>query len=127
MAIKLKQSNKCKIDMPYWLDKKYMEEIIKNEKSSTELTLLPYYYYEILNLLFNKASESISDIDIIKNLSSELGSIRSEKINVQLKRIKEEKYFYKINNITSKELEFSRKVVIDTLNLNSDLNNKNIE
>lgn len=113
--------------MPYWLDKKYMEEIIKNEKSSTELTLLPYYYYEILNLLFNKASDSIADIDIIKNLSSELGSIRSEKINLQLKRIKEEKYFYKINNITSKELEFSRRVVTETLNLNSDLNNRNIE
>ena len=125
VAIKLKQINKVNIETPYYYDKTFLEEIIKNEKQSKDLTSIPYYFFETLNILSHKAPETIQDIDVVKTLASDLISVRSEKINLIIKNVKEYQYYFKINNLTSKELEILRMLVEEILNLKSDMNRLN--
>lgn len=125
VAVKLKQINKVNIETPYYYDKTFLEEIIKNEKNSKDLTSIPYYFFETLNILSHKAPDAIQDIDVVKTLASDLVSVRSEKINLIIKDIKEYEYYFKINNITSKELEILRMLVEEILNLKSDMNRNN--
>lgn len=124
MAVKLQQSNKCKIDCPQWLEVSFLKEIIENEKRSKEgLCELPYYFHEILQILSHKVPETIPELDKVKNLASDLFSIRSDKLNKELGNIKTQKYYFKIKNICARELESIRTVTTSILNAKYEYSN----
>lgn len=117
MAMKLKQKNKCKIQPPFWLELEFLREHLANEKNNTEqLVELPYYFYEVVNILSHKAPQDIPEIELVKNICADISSIRNEKINKILEKLKEDKYFFKITNLCSRELELVRPLVVEILN-----------
>ncbi len=117
MAMKLKQKNKCKILPPFWLDLEFLKQHLSNEKSNVErLEELPYFFYEIVNILSHKAPQDIPEIELVKNICADISSIRNEKINKILEKLKEDKYFFKVINLCSRELELIRPLVVEVLN-----------
>lgn len=121
-ALKMKEKNLVKIECPFFLDKIYLEEVLKQEKLNETLFELPYYFYELYNVFLFKAPEALESIDEVKIICSDLLSLRTEKVNQIIKGIKEQKYFFKIKNLTAREVENIRKVVCEVLNLQCDLN-----
>ena len=54
LAIQFKKNKKCRIIQPSWMDKEFLIEKEKLEKENCEcLQELPYYFFEISQLLFH--------------------------------------------------------------------------
>lgn len=103
LAIYLKQRNKCQVQLPHWLDYDYLKKIKSYEQESGEqfCNEIPYYYYEIANLLFtscgdefpqaDKASVSggkqASGLQKVKSIIEDIHEFREEKILKQMKQI----------------------------------------
>jgi len=65
LAIYLKQRNKCQVQLPKWLDYEFLTKVKSVEK---ELALefsdeLPFYYYEIANLLLLNCADEFSSMN----------------------------------------------------------------
>ena len=129
MAIKLRQKNKCKIHPPLWLDLEVLKERLKKEKENLDsLEPLHYYFYEIVQILSVKAYQDIPNIELIKNTCADIFSVRNDKINKFLETIKQYKFFFKINNLLSRELELIRPLVTEILKTSDEFfNMKNDE
>ena len=58
LAVYLKQRNKCSVQIPSWLDYDYLVKVKMEEKELTDTfsDQLPYYYFEIAQLLLNHCS-----------------------------------------------------------------------
>lgn len=123
MAVKLRQKSKCKIYPPFWLQIDFLQEHIKMERENTEkLIELPYFFYEVAHILCHKAHQDITNLDEVKNMCADIKSVRNEKINKILSKIKDDKYYFNINNICSRELELIRPLVVDVLNASYEFN-----
>jgi len=54
LAVQLKKNKKCDIKTPNWFNKDFLSEILKCEKENpTLLQSLPYYFYEITQIIFH--------------------------------------------------------------------------
>jgi len=52
--VQFKKNKKCDIKTPNWLKVEFLTEILKNEKENpTVLQSLPYYFYEITQIIFH--------------------------------------------------------------------------
>ena len=59
LAIYLKQRNKCTVQVPLWLEFEYLSKVKTLEKEKPDLfgDEIPYYYFEIANLLFTNCAD----------------------------------------------------------------------
>jgi GINS complex subunit 2 len=54
LAIQFKKKNRCKIIPPIWMDVELLIDKLEFEKKSNSLGDLPFYFYEICQILFHK-------------------------------------------------------------------------
>lgn len=54
LAIQFKKNKKCKIVPPIWLEIEFLSNKVEYEKKSEALQDLPYYFFEICQILFFK-------------------------------------------------------------------------
>ncbi len=54
LAIQLKKNKKCKIIPPIWMDYEFLVNKVELEKDIESLQELPYYFFEISQILFHK-------------------------------------------------------------------------
>jgi GINS complex subunit 2 len=53
LAVQFKKSKKCKIVPPTWMNDEFLLEKVGQEKENIFLQELPYYFYEISQILFH--------------------------------------------------------------------------
>jgi GINS complex subunit 2 len=54
LAIQFKNNKKCRIIPPTWMDTEFLVEKVEKEKTIDALQELPYYFFEICQILFHK-------------------------------------------------------------------------
>lgn len=54
LAIQFKKNKKCKVIPPIWLDINFLTMKAEDEKKNNSLQELPYYFFEICQMLFHK-------------------------------------------------------------------------
>lgn len=106
LGVQFRENRKCKIIIPAFLELNYLNSIIEQEKESKgSLVQLPSYFFEIAQILFNKAEEDFVDLKEVRGLVEDLAATRSAKINQMLEQIKEDELSYKMDAFNEKEIE----------------------
>lgn len=124
MAIKLREKEKVRILIPFWMEIDFLKSHLRREKEFSEsLMELPYYFFEIMYIMFQRSPKELKQIEIVKALISDIEAIRNEKINNIIKSIKNQKYIFTTENICAKEMEIIRPFVCEVLNSSEKLFN----
>ena len=147
IATLLKDKAKCIILPPPWMEVGFLQNHLDRERNQEfELVDLHYYFYEIIQIITNKAPSDVNDLKQIKSVVQDISQIRNEKINKILKDIKgasnnsngvggssssnnyfnnSEKYYLLMNNICARELELIRPFVLEIFNAKIEFNKVN--
>lgn len=129
LAIQYKKNKKCRIIPPIWMDLKLLKEKFELEKKNEAiLQELPYYFYEICQILFNKADDDISDLKLIKSVVEDLNAIRGAKINKTLENLlpDETSIYMSLNNICARELELIKPFLCESFKYKLDIKNASL-
>jgi GINS complex subunit 2 len=54
LAVQFKKNKKCRIVPPIWLDLEFLSGKVELEKGNDSLQDLPFYFFEIYQILFHK-------------------------------------------------------------------------
>ncbi len=128
VAIQYKRNKKCRIIPPIWMDSQLLKEKFELEKTNESiLQELPYYFYEICQILFNKAEDDVSDLKLIKSGVEDLSAIRNAKINKLLENqlIDDSSIYLSLNNICARELELVKPFLCETFKNKLEIKNAN--
>ena len=77
------------MQVPRWLDYDYLTKIKAVEKELSELFSeeIPYYYFEVAQLLFNSCADEFQHLQKMKSIVEDIYEIRKEKLVRLLKNI----------------------------------------
>ena len=126
LAVQYKKNKKCRVIPPIWMDMKLLKEKFELEKKyENVLQELPYYFYEICQILFNKAEDDITDIKLIKSAVEDLTGIRTAKINKFLETLlnDDNTIYISLNNICARELEVSKPFLCESFKYKLEVKN----
>lgn len=129
LAIQYKKNKKCRVIPPIWMDLKFLREKFELEKKNEAiLQELPYYFFEICQILFNKAEDDISDLKLIKSVVEDLNAIRSAKINKILENLlpDDSTIYLSLNNICARELEMIKPFLCESFKIKLDIKNASL-
>lgn len=89
LAVYLKIRNKCQVQLPKWVDYDFLVRIKQQEKEVPEefSEELPYYYFEIAQLLFNNCADEFAHLAKLKSIIEDIYELRKEKMLKLLKAI----------------------------------------
>jgi len=113
LAVMLRQSDKCIIQTPSWMEVERLEECREEEKDSDLFTQLPAkYIFEISNILLDVTPASIIDADQIRSILKEIFDIRQSKLRKSIEIFFKGDYLHaKINNLQEIELANFRPIL----------------
>ena len=121
-AITMRKKGKCTILPPEWMSTVYLENAVKNERSSKTLSELPYHYMEIALLLLNNAREDIPSPDQIAVLLKDLENIRMDRIKSGIRSIAESVnnadavVSANLNNASALEIYTIKRFLLESMN-----------
>lgn len=92
LAITLRKRGKCTIQIPDWMTVAALEQRVLTERTSQELTDLPYHYMEIAQLLLTNAKEDIVQPDKVSMLLQDIENIRMDRIKLGVMGVAESIY-----------------------------------
>ena len=109
LAFQMKKNKKCRIRIPSFLEENNLKIVIEYEKNNKNsfYHLVPFFY-EISNMLFNKAEDDFFDIKKISGLVQDISTLRNEKILFLLKNIKDDLLTLQLNELNDREIELIR-------------------
>jgi GINS complex subunit 2 len=117
VAMQLKKSKSCRISPPIWMSLQTLQIKLEMEKITPEsLQDLDYYFYEISNILFNKAEDDISESKPLRSIIEDISSLRSMKIKNLIESIKDSQLHLNLANICARELEQIRPFLSENFN-----------
>ena len=99
LALYLKSRNKCQMQLPKWLDYDYLVKVksVEKEQSREFCDDIPYYYYEIANLLLLNCQEEFSTLggqqngaQKVRSAIEDIYELRKEKMMSLLKTFEPE-------------------------------------
>ncbi len=68
MAVQLKKLQRCSITAPDWMEKDFLLEVLKHEKTNKSFQDLHPHYLEIATLLLNAAPDNIPDAALLRTV-----------------------------------------------------------
>ncbi|XP_023347555.1 probable DNA replication complex GINS protein PSF2 [Eurytemora carolleeae] len=112
-AVMLRQSDKCMIVTPEWMDLERLTECKEDERESAVFTQLPAEnMFEISNILLDVTSESIKNSDKIRSTLRDIWDIRQSKLRKSVDALIQGEYLHaKINHLQSLELSAFRPIL----------------
>ena len=117
LAFQLKKNKKCRIRIPSFLDENNLKIVLDYEKDNPNsfYHLVPFFY-EISNMLFNKAEDDFLEIKKISGLVQDISTIRNEKIMNFLKNnVKDDELCIKLNELNDREIELIKPLLKEVL------------
>ena len=117
LAILLKESGRCKLVTPDWMNKDALQETLKNERENVEFQPLPFHYKEIAKLLCRWRAD-VPDCTEVERLLLELDSLRDEKIRRGVATMRGNGNGYKLTSLTAMEINTARSLmglIMDTM------------
>eukprot|EP00088_Acartia_fossae_P047755 TRINITY_DN5186_c0_g1_i2.p1 TRINITY_DN5186_c0_g1~~TRINITY_DN5186_c0_g1_i2.p1 ORF type:complete len:222 (+),score=34.39 TRINITY_DN5186_c0_g1_i2:61-666(+) len=113
LAVMLRQSDKCSIETPEWMDVEILEKCRDDEKEEGTFTKLPAkFIFEVANILFDVTAASIVHADQIRSVLKEIFDIRQSKLRKSIDKLITDGYLYaKINYLQEIELANFRPIL----------------
>ena len=110
LAVYLKKRQKCSVQLPYWLDNEYLTKVKAEEREQKEAfsTSIPYYYFEIAQLLLSECQDEFDDHRQTKSLVEDLFDSRREKIIKIMKEIDPDTPVKFLSSAGSAEINYVR-------------------
>eukprot|EP01083_Nonionella_stella_P144246 450018_1 len=125
LAITLKLTKKCRIQIPEWLTEPWLNEILSCERSDQMFAELPFYAFEIVKLLLRYASDDFKFCGInerkVRVLLNDIRDQRRSKIRTGYKNLEIDTMQVQLNNISANELNTSRHYLLSYLDICSEL------
>lgn len=117
MAVNLKQSQKCRLTPPTWMDVEQLQEKKQEETDSKFFTAMPSpHYMEITQLLLKYATDDIPHADEIRTLVKDIWDLRIAKLRSSIDTfVKSEATHAKLNHLTLMELNTVRPFLTQAL------------
>ena len=96
--------------MPYWLEVEFLLKVKTEEREQKEIfsDALPYYYFEIAQLLLNECKDEFEKHLQVKSLIEDIFSLRKEKITKILKNIDPDTPVAYLSNAGAAEVNYIR-------------------
>jgi GINS complex subunit 2 len=110
LAITLRKRGMCTIIIPDWMTIAALEQRVIEERTQGTLSVLPFHYMEIAQLLLNNAQEDITSPDKIAVLLQDIENIRMDRIKLGVMGVAESinnnraVVFANLNNASSMEI-----------------------
>lgn len=110
VALSLKKSNLCRIRLPQFLKREYLEEIINLERENIgEYTKIPRFFFEISDILIRHAY-NVENPDKLRLLIQELKEARFQKTFEGMKVL--DGHAFNVNNLTEWEFNEVRHFIL---------------
>ena len=89
LAVYLKKRQKCQVSPPVWLESDYLKKVKVEEKEEPAKfsQSIPYYYFEISQLLLAECADEFEDARQVKSLIEDLFDMRRDKLIKLMKEI----------------------------------------
>ena len=89
LAVYLKQRQKCGVQIPYWLETEFLIKVKTEEREQKTMfsDALPYFYFEIAQLLITECKDEFEKHAQVKSLIEDIFGLRKEKLAKILKEI----------------------------------------
>ena len=82
LALSLRQSQRCRIECPTWLDPTFLLQQCEREKADVAVFApLPYHYIETAHILLTLARDDVPQADRIEELVRDVMELRRQKIH----------------------------------------------
>ena len=96
--------------MPLWLNHDYLTKVKAMERELEEVFSeeIPYYYFEMANLLFNHCADEFQHLQKMKSIVEDIFELRKEKLVRVLKNIDSKAPVKYLSNVGAVELNSVR-------------------
>ncbi|KAJ3172355.1 DNA replication protein psf2 [Irineochytrium annulatum] len=88
LALLLKKSGKCRIEIPGWMEADALRQSVENEKMMEGFLVMPFHYVEIGHMLITHASDDIPSLSVVIEAFKVLRDLRQYKMQRGLKLMK---------------------------------------
>ena len=107
LALSLRQSQRCRIECPSWLDATYLIQQCEREKADVSVfAALPYHYIETAHMLLTLARDDIPQADRCEELVRDVIELRRQKIHSGLMAWRTDtNTTLKLNHVAAMEVE----------------------
>ena len=112
LALSLRQSQRCRIECPTWLDPTSLLQHTQHERSDiSTFTPLPYHYIETAHTLLTLARDDIPQADRVEELVRDITELRRHKIHSGLMAWRSDtNTTLKLNGVAAMEVEGLRQM-----------------
>ena len=110
LALSLRQSQRCRIECPAWLDATFLIGQCEREKADVSVFAnLPYHYIEVAHVLLTLARDDVPQADRIEELVRDVMELRRQKVHSGLMLWRTDtNTTLKLNNVAAMEVEALR-------------------
>ena len=110
LAVYLKERNKCQVQPPRWFDYEYLCKVKAVEKELGDMFSeeIPYYYFEVANLLLNNCADEFQSVQKMKSVIEDIFELRREKLVRMLKNVEPQTPVKFLSNVGAVELNSIR-------------------
>ena len=108
LAVYLKQRNKCDILVPNWLDIEFLKRVKEEERSEalkdTFSEVIPYYYYEVGQLLLTECKSDFAQPQQVMSVLEDIKEIRKEKFLRKMRSVDPDTPIHFLSHIGAQEI-----------------------
>ena len=110
LAVYLKKRQKCQVEVPFWLKEEYLGKVKMEERENSKefSDSIPYYYFEIAQLLLSSCEDEFTHPRQTKSLIEDIFSLRRDKLLRVMKEINPEVPVLFLSKAGSAELNYVR-------------------
>uniref|UniRef100_UPI00358EB721 DNA replication complex GINS protein PSF2 n=1 Tax=Myxine glutinosa TaxID=7769 RepID=UPI00358EB721 len=118
LALNLKQRQKCRVQVPEWMDVEKLQEIKEQEQESDIFTPMPNpHYMELSKMLLHQAPDDIPNADDVRTLLKDVWDTRMAKLRLSMDSfVKRQESHAQLTNLTLMEINTVRPFLLEALN-----------
>ena len=110
LAVYLKQRKKCIVQVPNWMNIEFLNRVKLEDRESNGIfsEAIPYYYFEMANLLFTECGDEFKELAKTKSVIEDIHEYRKEMLINKLKKVEPETPIQFLSHVSAAELNAVR-------------------
>ena len=114
LAVYLKQRKKCIVQIPNWINVEFLNRVKLEDRESqgTFSDCIPYYYFEMANLLFTECGDEFKELQKTKSVIEDIHEFRKNMLISKLKKLEPETPIKYLSHVSAAELNAVRPAFI---------------
>jgi GINS complex subunit 2 len=119
VAVSLRQTQRCRIAPPEWLDSDYLAEALRVEndrENDDKFSALPFHYLEVAAIILECGEVDVPNAATVRSILYDLQLKRSSKLRRSLNSLDAYVDGFDVSNLSAMEVNASRSLVCGSLN-----------